>query len=384
MRTHSKPSLGTLLVLTVSFGCQVGGSSSAGGGSDTSSGGAGGSGASCIKVNCLAEVNQTKPECDYSAEPGTVGDGPPFLGSSPDLGRGFLEGGTLYVAYDSGSGDGAIFAVDASSGERSFVSGVLEDPQTGPQPRGSGPAIGTSWDVARGANGALLVLTDNDMGRQILSVDEATGDRELVVSLATPPCMVGEETAQIDPQLEVLSSGNIALIGSANGGAGLFEIEFGTGECSIISFASDDENAVGSGPLFYDFRSFALRGGKAYVTDSASSSLLEIDLETGARLRLSSSSGATPVGEGPFSGTESILVSEEFVHAARESFSSGVLVRTSLSTGDRTEFLPTAGPIDNASQPWLYGEDDGCFYFGAGHTVYVFELASGVSNRISR
>lgn len=70
--------------------------------------------------------------------------------------------------------------------------------------------------------------------------------------------------------------------------------------------------------------------------------------------------------------------------AARDAGGSAILVETDLSSGNRTEYFPTDGPISNPSQPLLYGELDGCFYFGSRDTLYVFDPASGRSNRISR
>jgi hypothetical protein len=372
----------SLLTCPLALGC-VGGSSAAGSG--TNSTGTGGSGpAGCIKVDCSIEANQSFPECDYSAEPGTIGEGPPFLGESPDVRRGFVDGGTLYLAFRGDAG-GSIFSVDVGTGERTFLSGTIEDPQTGPVPRGTGPDLATPWDVARAPDGKLYALTDNDMGRQILLVDESTGDRQLVVNLSAPPCSVGEESVQLDPQLEVLPGGNVLLIGDADGGSGLFEIDVSTGVCTTISFASDDANQVGRGPLFYDFKSLTLIEGKAYVSDAASESLVEIELSGGNRLRVSSSDTATPVGEGPYAGTDSLLASGASVFAARDSYnSSAVLVETDLSTGNRTERLSLGGPVSNASEPWLYGERDGCFYLGSRDTLYVYDPASGLSNRVSR
>jgi hypothetical protein len=379
---HARSRSASLLVSSwLAVGC-VGGTSATG--TTDSSSGAGGSGpAGCIKVDCSVPANESTPECDFSAEPGSIGEGPPFLGDSPNMRRGFVEGSTIYLPFHDGS-SGAVFAVDVESGARTFLSGVLEDPQTGPQPRGSGPSLGTPWDVARAPDGKLYVLVDNEMGRQILLVDEGTGDRSPAADLAMFPCSVGEETVQLDPQLEPLPNGNVLLIGDANGGSGLFEIDVASDACTTISFASDDANQLGTGPRFFDFQSLTLGEGRAFVSDANSSSLVEIDLSNGNRLRVSSSDSATPVGEGPLSGTESILALGDSVFAARDAGGSAILVETDLSSGNRTEYFSTDGPVSNPSEPMLYGELDGCFYLGSRDTLYVFDPASGRSNRISR
>lgn len=376
-------------VCWLALGCDVGGASSAGGGSTEGTGtGAGGGLPACIEIDCSLEENDPDPRCSTIADPGELGDGPPFLGESPQLRRGFLDGQTLFVSFQSGDSDAdaAVFSVDTATGLRTFISGVLEDPVSGPQPRGSGPSLRTLWDVTRGPAGTLYALVDNDTGRQVLSIDEISGDRALVVSLATPPCEVGGEAVQVEPQLEVrASTGGILLIGYANGGSGLFEIDPSSGLCTTRSFASDDENRVGTGPTFYDYQTFVPFGEKVYATDEASESLVEIDIPSGNRLRLSSTDAATPVGEGPYSGTQSTLVTGGRSYAARDGSSgSNVLVATDLASGDRIGYLSKGGPVFNPSKLWLYGEEDGCFYVGAAHTVYVFHAESGLSQRLSR
>jgi hypothetical protein len=374
--------LASLLACSLSFAC-VGGSSATSSG--TNSTGAGGSGpAGCIKVDCSVDANESTPECGYSAEPGSIGDGPAFLGDSPDLRRGFVENATVYLTYRAGE-NGAVFSVDTQSGERTFLSGVIEDPQTGPQPRGIGENLGSPWDVGRAPGGKLYVLVDNDMGRPILLIDESSGDGEQVVDLSMAPCSIGGESVQLDPQFEVLPNGDLLFIGDANGGSGLFEIDAATNLCTTLSFASDDANQVGTGPRFYGFRSLTLADTKVYVSDEPSESLVEIDLSTGARLRVSSTDTATPFGEGPYSGTESLLAQGGSVLAARDSlYSSGILTETELATGNRTELFVLGGPLSNPDQPWLYGASEGCFYFGNRDTLYVFDPASGLSNRVSR
>jgi hypothetical protein len=126
----------------------------------------------------------------------------------------------------------------------------------------------------------------------------------------------------------------------------------------------------------------ALGDGRAYVTDYASDSLVEVDLVTGNRLRLSSTDDAAPVGQGPRSGTLSIVAREGSVLAAPDDLYTNI-VATDLATGDREEYLPR-GPLGGLGEAWLYGERNGCSYFGSRGTLYVFDPSSLLSHRISR
>lgn len=366
-------------------GCDVGGSSSAGGGDSSGGGGEGASDVNaCAPVDCSDTANSSFPECSSSPDPGVLGNGPSFYGSSPEVGPGFMEGSTIFLTVKpSSSGDGALFSIDVTTGDRTWISGVWEDPQLGTQTRGAGPDFGTPLDVARGPDG-LYVMVNSDLGRQLLIVDEVTGDRVQAMNLAEPPCQVGTENVLMNPELEVDSDGTVLVLGSVLGSAGLFRLDVGADTCAAVSFASADEHRLGSGPEFYNFQSLDLADGVAYTNNSSTNSLVAIDLATGNRTRVSSSSSATPVGEGPGAGQNSIQVEPGLVRAARGNAGSDVLVDIDLATGDRTAIFSKGGPAFNTSAPWLYGSRDGCYYLGDRAAVIAFHPPSGLSNTISR
>jgi hypothetical protein len=367
-------------------GC-VGGTSSAAGTEGDSSGGAGGAGGSTSPVNSCTPQDCTNfdnddPACGYP-EPGQLGAGPSILGDSPEVLSGFLEGTQLFFIADAGANESmAVFSVDVTTGDRTFISGAIEDPANGTMTRGSGPAVLSARDLARGPDGLYLYNEP-----ELIRVDEATGERTVVWSNVEDGCIVVGNKAQLRSELEFDSDGSLLMLGFGEA-ASILRIDLSTGSCTTVSLAlpKGDANQVGSGPDFYDYRSLSLNldSGKLYTSNFTNQSLIEIDLSTGDRIRKSSSSGSTGVGEGPATGTQSILAAQTVVYAARGSASSSeVVTKIDLATGDREAILPFNGPVSNVSEPWLYGEIDGCFYLGRGGRIYAFHAGSKNSNIVS-
>lgn len=377
-------------LLSGASGCDVGGTSSGVGGAGGAGGtGGGGETSTCAPVDCSIYDNSMDPRCQHDPAPGALGSGESFFGSSPGLMRGFVEGPSLYVAFTANSSEGALFRVDLATGDRTWLSGRWEDPQQGTQTRGAGPSLGAPYDVVRAPDGGLFVMVANELGRQLLHVDEASGDRTLakdIASMANLCKLIDMANVSLEYELEVGPNGAPLVVGDAAGGAGLFELDVENDTCSTISFATDDGNRVGEGPEFSEFKTLTIQGGKAYTSNPGSYSLVEIDLATGQRRRFSSSSSATPVGEGPPAGAESILAGSGVVYAGRPSTSTSLIVtEVDLATGDRTELFQESGPLGNSSSVLhVYGEVDGCFYLGDRGTLFTYDPKLKRSNALSR
>lgn len=366
------------------MGC-VGGTAAAAGTESGGSGGGASGGASpvnsCTPIDCT-DYQNSDPACGYP-EPGQLGAGPSILGSSDGVLSGFLELTKLYFIADAGADESkAVFSVDVTTGDRTFISGALEDPANGTMTRGNGPFVLSARDLARGPEGLYLYNEP-----EVILVNEDTGDRTVAWSNVTHGCMIAGNKAQLRSELEFDSDGSLLMLGFGEAAA-VLRIDLATKICTTVSLAlpSGDVNQVGTGPDFYDFRSLSLNleTGKLYTSNFTNEALIEIELSTGDRVRKSSSSGSTPVGEGPAAGTQSILAAQDVVYAARGSASnSEVLTKIDLATGDREAILPFNGPVGNVSEPWLYGEKDGCFYLGRGGAIYAFDADSRNSNIVS-
>ena len=366
------------------MGC-VGGTAAAAGTESGGSGGGASGGASpvnsCTPIDCT-DYQNSDPACGYP-EPGQLGAGPSILGSSDGVLSGFLEGTKLYFIADAGANESAaVFSVDITTGDRTFISGAIEDPANGTMTRGNGPAVLSARDLARGPKGLYLYNEP-----EVIVVNEDTGDRTVEWSNVTHGCMIAGNKAQLRSELEFDSDGSLLMLGFGEAAA-VLRIDLVTKSCTTVSLAlpNTDVNHVGTGPDFYDFRSLSvnLETRKLYTSNFTNQSLIEIDLSTGDRVRKSSSSGSTGVGDGPAAGTQSILAAQDVVYAARGSASnSEVLMKIDLETGDREAILPFNGPVGNVSEPWLYGENDGCFYLGRGGAIYAFDAASRNSNIVS-
>ena len=167
----------------------------------------------------------------------------------------------------------------------------------------------------------------------IFSVDLTTGDRTIVSSGDTsPPVGIGPAfdfpwgivLNPVLPQAYVMEASVDAL----------FSIDLSTGDRTIVS-----SSTVGTGPAFANPRDIALNsaGTTAYVLDSALGALFSIDLSTGDRTIVSSGDTSPAVGIGPaFKFPRYIVINSAGTMAYVTDYLLDALISVDLTTGDRT------------------------------------------------
>lgn len=294
-----------------------------------------------LPVDCRCALNRvTQPtyeKCNAMAaqENGyTLGEGPRFeqLQGHMTSGDIFPERSEIIFGIDRGGVPRRKFTIVALNYEtntRRFVSGEVKDPFSGEFVMGEGPLGGEVSYIRRGPNGEVFVMTAND-GGQILRIDPDTGDRELlwqhddeaygqcpngVPALDDPVRRLGDSQPApyqtniegrgftIDPR-----DGSFYFATRNNGvpapGYGLVKISPEGDECSVVTTSQAEERnlyhgGIGQGyELKSDIKSMLWHEGKLLAI--AGSDLLEIDPDTGNRVRIAGgtitgSSGVPPV-----------------------------------------------------------------------------------------
>lgn len=379
-----------------------GGSGDAGGGRDDGGPGGdggpgddGGSGGTTLPVDCRLP-GSADPACQrpVTLSPGAIGEGP-SLRSLPGLSpakvhQGFVHDGKLVAGVQYGDRQGLVMEFDLSDGRRRVISGTYADPTMGEQPVGAGPALRAVLDIERGPDGTLYAYSNSGTAsgeREIVTIDPATGDRTIVWN-GSVLCANEQWPAYQSMALGDDGSFYLSLQGSPGGtGSGIMRIMASGGACEVVTLsgANDETINVGGGiPLSGTaiYRSLIFAEGDLYGLEFGTQSLLRVALD-GARTRVSSSSGSTPVGAGPDIGTTGVTFHEGAFYTVSDGQTGGFL-RIDPATGDRTE-VPVDGPARfYPSAVWSHPSNPA--YLVAvvdGMAIVLVELATGNSNTIS-
>ena len=213
---------------------------------------------------------------------GNAAQGP--LGAGPQ-GLALEAGGTvLVIDFDAGTGaNGALFRVDAASGERSLVSDFGNAAQG---PLGEDP-IGLALE----AGGAVLVIDiDAETGfGALFRVDAASGVRSLVADFGN--AVQGPQGAS--PSGLALEAGGTVLVidlsAGTSGNGALFRVDAASGVRSLVSdFGNAAQGSLGADPAGLALEA----GGTAGVIDpnagtGNAGALFRVDAASGVRAVLS-------------------------------------------------------------------------------------------------
>jgi len=239
--------------------------------------------------------------CADAACSSTVGAGPAFfaprfLALDPDR--------TILVADRSNPGPYALVRVDASTGNRTVVSGCADAACA--VLVGSGSAIGRLFGIRLEASGSILAVD----GQALYRIDPASGDRAIVSGCADAACsgVVGSGPLAGQPaDIAIGTNGSIyvsyRIEGTPFGAVRL--VDPVSGDRTQVSGCVDAAcaDAVGSGPPFVDAFGLAFdAGGALLVGDGGLEAIVRVDPATGSRTSISGCADPTcqsAVGTGP-------------------------------------------------------------------------------------
>lgn len=344
---------------------------------------------------------------------GTFGTGPSprsLGGFSVEINGGFVDtaNNRIVVGVSHGTDDARkvlVMGYDLTTGNRSVISGIFEDPSSGMTMRGTGPAVGFIKDIRLGPDGKYYALNSPDSGdgATVLRIDPATGDRTLV--WAGADAMFGQcpsglsNNPHIMPSpwsLEVEPTGSF-LMGfggsPAGSGLGVLRVSADGRTCTFVTLAgrANDSMSVGGGVTLMgsDIRGLFLHGGALYATHGLTASLLRIDLASGMRTRVASSANQTSVGTGGTLGVGwvtydarrmSLLTTGQFA-------SNDTIVSWVDSTNGNRNVLEVAGPayrgFQNGGGIWVRPSDGMILMAVDGVSIVAVDPATGNSNIFS-
>ncbi|MEZ4329098.1 MAG: hypothetical protein R3B40_27980 [Polyangiales bacterium] len=301
--------------------------------------------------------------------------------AQPHINGGFLDASTreVYVGVDWSSAahpnSGLVMAIHLDTGNRRIVSGGYDAGGAGFSETGTGPSFHKVIDVRRGADGNLYALSvpSSSVNLEIIRVNPANGQRTLVwraQDAGFAQCASGDPArmgAQVNDRGFALDSAGNFYLGFSNTspygeGVGIVRIAANGMGCSFVTRSGAQSlNAyfgqdVGGGYVFDRgrYQGFEIRNDTLYAVQHAYLTLVEVDLLTGARTRITSASTSSVLGDGP---TSTAGLGQRWVlyDAARDLFwTSGTINRRMLiavdpATGERTEaFCQSVNP----DRPW--------------------------------
>ena len=389
-------------------------SADAGGGQDDGGGGGGGSDAgdggststTLTLVDCKANTTDAKCPTTLRSD-ARIGKGPRL-----NLGRtqgGYVEGTKLVVALDLDDNlddKSLIASVDLVTGERKALSGKYEDPSNGEVAIGSGPSLYLPYGIVKVADGIVVASSGPDGTISLLKVDPATGNRTALWS------------SDAAGRLSCGKLANKALIsvshevGVAAGPSGEFYLgmEYPNDSftlegiarikpdktCEVVTLSrkvgGSSPDDVGSGPALYsNLRGNTFLNGAVWLITHDEYSLFRVD-GAGKRTRVSSSYGATQVGDGDaemgrnsfaLDGTSNVVWTVGATNTG-----SLFITSVDLTNGNRTDRMATGsyGPVKGTSggNPFVW-TIPGSSYLAIEHgeATMVFDPATGNSNVVS-
>ncbi|HET6585559.1 MAG TPA: hypothetical protein VFG69_19000, partial [Nannocystaceae bacterium] len=357
------------------------------GGDPTDSGG--GEWPDALPVDCLDDANAEELACTpfIQLDPGSIGAGPHFgIGMFPGVLGGFVDDANERLVVGTRFGvdvepGGAVATVDLRTGERVFVSGHWDDPANGPMELGSGAPIDFVFDVAPTAAGWVAI---GQLGGDtvIVTVDPATGARTALTPEGGSGCTDpdGIEIV-IDPYAIAVADDGTVMTTFRGTDAGIGIVGYADGGCAVVSRMGGAGAPIGGGPdqsggYFVDL---AIDGATLWGLEWQSQSVFSIDIASGQRKRISSSSSSTAVAEGPPVRGQSLAVTASGI----VTYDDEGITLVDPATGNRTAVLvdgPLVLGVDghvlaHPNAPWLVVLGD----VGVG----VLDTATGNSNIVS-
>lgn len=372
-----------------------------------------------LAIDCRKTENANDPRCGdtTSVQPHTIGKGP--MDNFYSFGGGFLDTAKnrLVVAFscDICSGkDSGIMAIDLTTGDRTLLSGKINDTLNGIQTKGSGDAFTSLDDVEVAPNGKWWALDSISAGAMIFEVDPATGNR---TDLFTQDQLSRDKgICKLNNQGFALgfgSNGNSFTSGLANmvvepdgtiyirGGdaydSAVREIDWygiaalKDGACKIVSAYSSKNDAynVGQGPTFNDMLNWLGKtpDGKL-VAGLSQYYLYSFDPATGDRTMISSADPGAQLGTGDLMGDSFVTPTADgktlFTVGKFNNSTFGGTTSVDVATGNRTTLAPAAGPQKNGDEGLMVPYMDGIYVMASLGMVTLFEPASGNSMFLSR
>jgi hypothetical protein len=275
-----------------------------------------------LEADCRCAPNNTANSpvkvCGRPYDRGTqgvrIGGGPSLVGlANAHYSGGFIDGNELIVAAYWGASTqqrGMLLGINVETGDRRLISGDHNGTV-----RGSGPGFTYALDARKGANGDYYVMTQSvtPSAPSIFRVNPTTGDRTLAwrgQDASFGQCAAGDPAAAAqgiyvqytNTGFTMDAAGNFYL-GYANvqrDGRGLVKISANGQTCSFIAAtgARADGLTRGTGPDLGGFvQGFSIRNNKLIAHTTQPKSLVEIDLTTGNRTVLFTTSIAGDIGE---------------------------------------------------------------------------------------
>ena len=230
-----------------------------------------------------------------------------------------------------------VIQVDPSDGARAVASSLL---------RGSGPELARAEGLGLDRDRSLLVA--NSANRNLLRIQPATGDRQLVSGCTDAACAstLGAGPAFFAPRFVALEADRRILVAdrSIPGTYAVVRVDPGSGDRTVVSGCADPACAqvVGAGPPIGRLFGIALDVmGVIYVADGQA--LYRIDPVSGDRTLFSGCGDAacsTTVGDGPAFGqpTDLVIAASGAIFASYqiEGVVFGALRQIDPATGART------------------------------------------------
>jgi hypothetical protein len=342
-----------------------------------------------LPIDCLDDANAEELACLplIQLDPGSIGEGPHFgIGMVPGVLGGFLDRDGERIVLGARFGvdvapGGMVATVDLRTGERTFVSGHYDDPATGPTEVGSGAPIDFVYDVAPTAAGWVAIGQIGTSDVVIVEVDPSTGTRTAVTPAEGSGCMDPEGTPVVlDPYaVDVTDDGEILT--TFRGAAGIGVVGYSGGACRVVSRMGGDGAPVGGGPeqtggYFVDIE---VDGDTLWALEWQTQSVFSIDIATGQRMRVSSSSNTTTVGEGAPVRVQSLALTRGGIATYDDE---GVTL-VDPATGMRTE-IPKDGPLAIAGDGHVLAHpNDAWLVVLSDVGVAVLDTTTGNSNVLS-
>lgn len=372
-----------------------------------------------LALDCRKKENADDPKCGdtTSVKPRTIGKG--AMDDFYAFGGGFIDAANnrLVVAFscDICSGkDSGIMGIDLTTGDRTLISGKLNDTLNGIMTKGSGDTFTSIDDVEVAPNGKWWVLDSASGGAMIFEVDPATGNRVDLYTQAqldrdTGICKLAGKGFAVGygsnsnsftsglANMVVASDGTIYIRGGDAFDTQQNEVDwYGIAAlkdqtCTIVSAYSgkNDSLTVGQGPTFSEMLNWLGRtpDGKL-VAGRSNYYLYAIDPATGDRTMISSADMGAQLGAGGLMGDSFVTSTADgktlYTVGKFNTETYGGATAVDVATGDRTVLAPTGGPQLNGDEGLMVPYQDGIYVMASLGMVTLFEPASGNSMFLSR
>jgi hypothetical protein len=381
-----------------------------------------------LTVDCAKKADDARCKKLPSSDAGSIGDGPSFYqgGFSDAITGGFATADAVYVSVSYGDENGAVFKVDLATGNRTLISGKLNDNDSrgkGLRFKGSASSasddasaytLGRANDLRLLPNGNLVVVGS---GRaKLVEVDVKSGDRKLLFASELAPEMHPgglreKESLKLDDlcpnsgygpnaipsnfALAALPGGEVVLAQEQNPratGSGFWQIK--GGKCTALSMYKDGEDSAGSGykspgnivtsMIYVNNLVYALSGfgGDGY--------LISLDPKTGERRAVSHrdrvKSKNVGAGEDGLGGYGLAYNNLGFFTSKSERSGFGI-VRVDPKTGERSKVIAKTGPLSkNVSddvQPLFTIPGSDLLIVGMERGLFVLDVKTGNSSTLS-